>query len=123
MYHNQIRFQRYDDFILNPYQELDSILEFLDLTPEPIMDFYLASKIGKWRDGKNATNVQFQLPYTANANMTIRKNAEKSATFWMEKLSFDKIQDIEHKCEKALDALGYARYQNKTMKLEEIIKR
>ena len=46
---SKIYLLRYEDFITNAYRTMDKLLHFLEIPPEPIMDLFLESHMGRLR--------------------------------------------------------------------------
>ena len=66
----QILFLRYETLSFHPYKTLDVIYSFLNLSPKPIMDDYLASKTGIFRNLTKTNNFKYKTVSTANQCLT-----------------------------------------------------
>ena len=63
-YPSKVYVVRYEDFIINPYGSLDDLLNFLELPPEPVMELYLETHIGKSRH-----TIQFDIKNSSDGRL------------------------------------------------------
>ena len=88
----QILFLRYENLSLDPYGTLDILYSFLNLPPKTIMDFYLAEKMGFFRNGTEATNFNLKTVSKSNPKLTERNLSTKPETKWIQWLDYESIK-------------------------------
>ena len=71
-YPHQLLFLRYENLCLHPYDTLDNVLSFLNLPPKSIVEKYLASRIGVFRNGSNAKRLIYKSVSRTNIFKTKR---------------------------------------------------
>jgi hypothetical protein len=87
----QILFLRYENLSLDPYGTLDILYSFLNLPPKPIMEFYLAEKMGFFRNGTEATNFNLKTVSMSDPKLT-EKKLTKPETNWINWLDYESIK-------------------------------
>ena len=88
----QILFLRYENLSLDPYDTLDILYSFLNLPPKPIMEFYLAEKMGFFRNRTEATNFNLKTISMSNPKLTEKSLSIKPETKWIQWLDYETIK-------------------------------
>ena len=97
-YPGTIKLVRYEDLSMNPHDVVTDMMDFLDLPMIEELNNYIVTHTGAEKQKNNR--------YGTYRNSTARASA------WRDKMSFDRIKEIQNACRAPMSKLGYRLLHN-----------
>ncbi|XP_030051215.1 carbohydrate sulfotransferase 6-like [Microcaecilia unicolor] len=94
---DRYRLVRFEDLVQNPLDYVKEWYQALGLT--------MTSKLQSWV--YDITSSHSETIPEAGLLMPIRRVSKRTAKYWREKLSFQKVQEVQHLCRENMEVFGY----------------
>ena len=131
-YPGRLLLVRYKDLSMEPYHQVDEMVNFLNLPQErQFLDPYLVTHTGQKRSEpvwiEKFVKLKQEKPEKHPPNPpygpygTKRNASEATAFNWTRTMKQGEIQEIEEICEKPMKALGYAKFDPESTEDQEIL--
>ena len=108
----KIHLVRYEDLCLQPFQQTDQLLEFLNLPKRPVIEKYLEESTSSKRLEEEQEVAASQLEQKRSRKLkqnpySTKRNSKVTVFAWRQKIKPDEVEEIQNSCSKPMEDLGY----------------
>jgi len=115
-YPDHIHLIRYEDLSMDPFETVDNLLQFLDLSPNKLIENYIEEHTQTSRDATSSSTSTSNMDTTMKDGkaMQVRslpystsRNSKATAFLWKKKMKNKDILKVQRVCKKPMRMLGY----------------